>query len=168
MQGRSPKSCRRRHFPAQARRPHRRARRETLPRSRRLRSHSQGARNEGRRNRSSALGKAFRSGGTESSNPASSSGESGENPAIDAAQGAGATRSSLKLAPPRSPALHCQAACRWQPCKSYCGPKSGSPAAQVNDRAPRAWENVMQRALRRPLHQRGEAANATRWHRRWG
>ena len=46
------------------------------PRSRRLRSHSQGARNEGRRNRSSALGKAFRSGGTESSNPASSSGES--------------------------------------------------------------------------------------------
>jgi hypothetical protein len=30
-----------------------------------LTSHSQGARNEGRRNRSSALGKAFRSGGTE-------------------------------------------------------------------------------------------------------
>ena len=45
------------------------------PRSRRLTSHCQGARNEGRRNRSSALGKAFRSGGTESSNPASSSGE---------------------------------------------------------------------------------------------
>jgi hypothetical protein len=51
----------------------------STPRSRRLTSHSQGARNEGRRNRSSALGKAFRSGGTESSNPASSSGESGTN-----------------------------------------------------------------------------------------
>jgi hypothetical protein len=42
----------------------------STPRSRRLTSHSQGARNdEGWRNRSSALGKAFRSGGTESSNP---------------------------------------------------------------------------------------------------
>ena len=51
----------------------------SAPRSRRLASHSQGARNEGRRNRSSALGKAFRSGGTESSNPASSSGESSAN-----------------------------------------------------------------------------------------
>jgi hypothetical protein len=51
----------------------------STPRSRRLTSHSQGARNEGRRNRSSALGKAFRSGGTESSNPASSSGESRAN-----------------------------------------------------------------------------------------
>ena len=48
----------------------------STPRSRRLTSHSQGARNEGRRNRSSALGKAFRSGGTESSNPASSSSQS--------------------------------------------------------------------------------------------
>src|SRR5580693_6178848 len=51
----------------------------STPRSRRLTSHCQGARNESRRNRSSALGKAFRSGGTESSNPASSSGESGAN-----------------------------------------------------------------------------------------
>jgi hypothetical protein len=48
----------------------------STPRSRRLTSHCQGARNEGRRNRSSALGKAFRSGGTESSNPASSSSQS--------------------------------------------------------------------------------------------
>src|SRR6266853_4379371 len=48
----------------------------STPRSRRLKAHSQGARNDGRRNRSSTLGKAFRSGGTESSNPASSSGES--------------------------------------------------------------------------------------------
>jgi hypothetical protein len=51
----------------------------STPRSRRLTSHCQGARNEGRRNRSSALGKAFRSGGTESSNPASSSAESATN-----------------------------------------------------------------------------------------